>query len=38
MIDAGINNGDVVVIREQTTADDGDIVVALVVESSEATL
>lgn len=38
MIEAGINDGDVVVIREQTTADDGDIVVALVVESSEATL
>ena len=38
MIDAGINDGDVVVIREQGTADDGDIVVALVVESSEATL
>ncbi|SDK14008.1 transcriptional repressor LexA [Aliiruegeria lutimaris] len=38
MIDAGINDGDIVVIREQNTADDGDIVVALVVESSEATL
>ncbi|PRY26583.1 SOS-response transcriptional repressor LexA [Aliiruegeria haliotis] len=38
MIEAGINDGDVVVIREQTTADDGDIVVALVVENSEATL
>ncbi|KIT16958.1 transcriptional repressor LexA [Jannaschia aquimarina] len=37
MIDAGINDGDVVVIREQTTADDGDIVVAL-VEGQEATL
>lgn len=37
MIDAGINDGDVVVIREQTTADDGDIVVAL-VDGQEATL
>lgn len=37
MIDAGINNGDIVVIKEQTTADNGDIVVAL-VEDQEATL
>ncbi|TDL84115.1 transcriptional repressor LexA [Palleronia sediminis] len=37
MIDAGINDGDVVVIRETATADDGDIVVAL-VEGHEATL
>jgi repressor LexA len=37
MIDAGINDGDVVVIREQSTADNGDIVVAL-VEGHEATL
>ncbi len=37
MIEAGINDGDIVVIREQTTADNGDIVVAL-VEDSEATL
>lgn len=37
MIDAGINNGDVVVIRETNTADNGDIVVAL-VEDHEATL
>jgi repressor LexA len=37
MIDAGINNGDVVVIQEQSTADNGDIVVAL-VEDQEATL
>lgn len=37
MIDAGINNGDIVVIREQATADNGDIVVAL-VEDQEATL
>ncbi|MEO1550554.1 MAG: transcriptional repressor LexA [Pseudomonadota bacterium] len=37
MIDAGINNGDIVVIREQPDADTGDIVVAL-VEGQEATL
>jgi repressor LexA len=37
MIDLGINDGDIVVIREQTTADNGDIVVAL-VEGHEATL
>ncbi|SMX42577.1 transcriptional repressor LexA [Actibacterium lipolyticum] len=37
MIEAGINDGDVVVIREQTTADNGEIVVAL-VEGHEATL
>lgn len=37
MIDAGINDGDIVVIRSQTTADSGDIVVAL-VEDHEATL
>jgi repressor LexA len=37
MIEAGINDGDVVVIREQDTADNGDIVVAL-VEGQEATL
>lgn len=37
MIEAGINDGDVVVIREGKTADNGDIVVAL-VEGHEATL
>ncbi len=37
MIEAGINNGDVVVIRETSVADNGDIVVAL-VEDQEATL
>ncbi|MFC7703501.1 transcriptional repressor LexA [Plastorhodobacter daqingensis] len=37
MIEAGINDGDIVVIREQTTADNGDIVVAL-IEGQEATL
>ncbi len=37
MIDLGINDGDIVVIREQTSADNGDIVVAL-VDGHEATL
>jgi len=37
MIDAGINDGDVVVIREQSTAENGEIVVAL-IEGHEATL
>ncbi|MBI6629086.1 transcriptional repressor LexA [Pontibaca salina] len=37
MIDVGINDGDVVVIRETATADNGDIVVAL-VDEEEATL
>ncbi len=37
MIEAGINDGDIVVIRETSTADNGDIVVAL-VEDHEATL
>jgi repressor LexA len=37
MIDAGINDGDIVVIREGSTAENGDIVVAL-VEDQEATL
>ena len=37
MIDAGINDGDVVVIRETSVAENGDIVVAL-VEDHEATL
>lgn len=37
MINAGINDGDVVVIRETNVAKDGDIVVAL-VEDHEATL
>ena len=36
MIEVGINDGDLVVIREQCTAEDGNIVVALVGE--EATL
>lgn len=37
MIEAGINDGDIVIIREQTTAENGEIVVAL-VEGLEATL
>ena len=37
MIDEGINDGDVVIIRETSTADNGDIIVAL-VEDTEATL
>ena len=37
MIEAGINDGDIVVIEEGATADNGDIVVAL-VEGQEATL
>ncbi|TCO72381.1 transcriptional repressor LexA [Rhodovulum euryhalinum] len=37
MIEAGINDGDVVVIREQDTAENGEIVVAL-VDDQEATL
>tara|TARA_R110000782_G_scaffold124850_4_gene216341 strand:- start:1852 stop:2448 length:597 start_codon:yes stop_codon:yes gene_type:complete len=37
MIEAGIFNGDLVIIRESTTADNGDIVVAL-IDNGEATL
>jgi repressor LexA len=37
MIEAGIHDGDIVVIRRTDTADSGDIVVAL-VENEEATL
>lgn len=37
MIEAGINDGDIVVIEEGATADNGDIVVAL-VDGQEATL
>jgi repressor LexA len=37
MIEAGINHGDLVVIQEQPTAQNGDIVVAL-IEGEEATL
>ena len=37
MVDAGIQEGDIVVVRRQSTADNGDIVVAL-IEDHEATL
>ena len=37
MVDAGIHEGDIVVVQRQDAADDGDIVVAL-VEDQEATL
>ncbi|MFD1511399.1 transcriptional repressor LexA [Lacimonas salitolerans] len=37
MIEAGINNGDIVIIRETQVAENGDIVVAL-IEDQEATL
>lgn len=37
MVDAGIQEGDVVVVRRQSTADNGDIVVAL-IDDHEATL
>jgi len=36
MIDADINDGDLVVIKQQNTAQDGDVVVALM--EDEATL
>ena len=36
MVEAGIEDGDLVVIRQQPTAEDGDIVVALL--DDEATL
>ena len=38
MIDAGINEGDIIIVRRCDTADNGDIVVALLVEEEEATL
>jgi repressor LexA len=38
MVDAGILEGDYVVVRPQDVADDGDIVVALVGEEAEATV
>jgi len=38
MIDAGILEGDFVVVRPQDVAVDGEIVVALVGEESEATV
>lgn len=38
MINAGIFNGDLVIVREQSTAKNGDIVVALLIDSEEATV
>ena len=38
MVEAGILDGDTVVIRRQDTAETGDIVVALIVDDEEATL
>lgn len=38
MIEAGIDSGDLVLIRQQSTAEPGEIVVALVNEDAEATL
>lgn len=38
MIDAGIDSGDLVLIRQQSTAQPGQIVVALVNDNEEATL
>ena len=38
MIDAGIYDGDTVIIKESDTADNGSIVVALIVDDNEATL
>jgi repressor LexA len=38
MIDAYINDGDVVVMRHQVTADDGDMVAAWLVSEEETTL
>ena len=38
MIDAGIDSGDLVLIRQQSTAEPGQIIVALVNDEEEATL
>lgn len=38
MIDAGIQPGDLIIVRSQDTAEDGDIVVALFEEDGEATV
>lgn len=38
MIEAGIFDGDTVVIKKQETADTGDIVVAFIIDDEEATL
>jgi repressor LexA len=33
MINAGINDGDIAIIKQQSTANDGDIVVAIIDDS-----
>ena len=38
MIDAGIFNGDKIIVRRQQTANNGDIVVALVNDEDSATV
>ena len=38
MINAGIYDGDLIIVNHQQTADNGDIVVALVNDSEEATV
>lgn len=38
MIDAGIFDGDIVLVRQQKSANNGDIVVAMIVEDGEATV
>ena len=38
MVDAGIDSGDLVLIRQQSTAEPGQIIVALVNDDEEATL
>jgi repressor LexA len=38
MIDAGIFSGDTIIVRKQSTAESGDIVVARLMEDNEATL
>ena len=38
MIDAGIMNGDKIIVRRQETAENGEIVVALVAEEESATV
>jgi len=38
MIDAGVLDGDIVVLRQQATADDGDLIAAWIVEDEETTL
>lgn len=38
MIDAGINHGDYVIVQQQATANNGDIIVALIGDDQEATV